>query len=109
MQAQTNPLNNPDQLSPDDERVEQALQSAAKRVVDLGFEAPVCFFLQAHLPFTTIAHTVGLLFQPIATPLFGTERVELMQLILSERKNVERLEELIEIYALANKDRKANK
>ena len=81
------------------EDLEPYLDRAARKVVKLGLEAPVQFFLEAHLPFTSIFHTAGLVFTPIATPMFGAERVEIFSSFLSERKNVEALMQRIELYS----------
>lgn len=79
--------------------LERYLDRAARKVVTLGLEAPVRFFLEAHLPFTTIFHTLGLACTPIATPLFGTERIGMLNSFLSERRNVEALMQRIELYS----------
>lgn len=80
---------------------DDALDRLARKVVNRRLEAAVQFFLEAHLPFVTIFHTAGLLFEPIATPLFGAERVHSLNRLFSDRKNVEELLRRIEIYSIA--------
>ena len=72
------------------------LEKCAKRIVELRLETPALFFLEAHKPLTTLFHTGTLMLAPIASPLFGAERIHSLQTFLAERKNVERLIELIE-------------
>ena len=66
------------------ERIAQKLRNAR-------LEVPALFFLEAHLPFVTFAHTLGLLLEPMALPLFGAERIAVLRTLLSDRANVELL------------------
>ena len=74
--------------------LEQQLDALARRIVDLRFDSAALFFLEAHLPFTAVFHTAGLFFEPIATPLFGAERIHTLKSLLSDRRNVERADAL---------------
>ena len=67
------------------------LDGIAEKAKRLKLEAPLTFFLEAHLPFTTLFHTAGLLFQPVASPLFGAELIDRLQRLFAERHNVEEL------------------
>ena len=76
--------------------LETTLAQIADRIIALKLELPALLFLQLHLPLTTLAHTACLLCAPIASPLFGFERIKAVEELLSDRKNIERLIELIE-------------
>lgn len=89
--------------STDYSRLEAHLDRLARKVVQLRLESPVQFFLEAHLPFVTIFQTAGLLLEPIATPLFGTERILTFRMLFSDRKNIEELIRRIEIYSIAKR------
>lgn len=75
---------------------ETTIAHIAERIIALKLELPALLFLQLHLPLTTLAHTACLFCAPVASPLFGFERVKAVEELLSERKNVERLIELLE-------------
>ena len=78
--------------------VEHTIDSLARRLVRLRFDVPAQFFLEAHLPFCAIIHTAGLLFEPVATPFLGTERIHSFQEVFSDRENLSRLMQRIEFY-----------
>ena len=78
--------------------LEESIDRIAQRIVRLRFDVPVLFFLEAHLPFSTIFQTAGLLFEPVATPFLGTERLHTFQSIFSDRAHVLRLMQRIEWY-----------
>jgi hypothetical protein len=88
------------------EQLEERLNKIAQKVVELRLESPVNFFLEIHIPITTLLHTTTLMFQPMASPLFGTERISTLEQILADKKNISRLIELIETYSIAKKAKK---
>ena len=59
-------------------------------------EVPAAIFLEMNLPLTAFTHTATLLFQPLLTPLFGTERIERLSGLLADRSAVRRLIELLD-------------
>ena len=71
------------------------LEQLAAKARTLRLEAPLSFFLEAHLPLTTIFYHTGLLLEPAVTPLFGTERIEVFKNIFSNREQIEYLLELL--------------
>lgn len=81
--------------------VEAALQRAAKKVAGLRLELPVVLLLEMHLPVLGILQTAVVFIEPIASPLFGADRMHTLNLILSDRKNVEELIKRIESYSIA--------
>lgn len=76
--------------------VEQQVRALADRILQLNLAEPALFFLEAHLPLTTLASNALIFLSPVATPLFGAERLASLQTLLQEQKHVERLIELIE-------------
>jgi hypothetical protein len=86
--------------------LEERLHKIAHKIVELRLESPVNFFLEIHIPITTLLHTTTLMFQPIASPLFGAERISTLEQILADKKNISRLIELIETYSVAKKAKK---
>jgi hypothetical protein len=86
--------------------LEAALERVARKVVSLQLELPATLLLEMHLPVLGILHAAGLFFEPIASPLFGAERIHTLKLILSERKNIEELIRRIESNSIAKAERK---
>lgn len=78
-----------------DEELDRWIDGLAQRVVSLRMESAVEFFLESHLPATTLLHNIGLFAQPLVTPFFGAERLESMQKLLSDRAQVEKLQQAI--------------
>lgn len=79
-----------------EDKTELAVQRLAKKIISLRLQVPATFFLEMHVPITTIAHSATLVLEPLTTPLFGAERIEDLKIVLSERKNIERLIDLIQ-------------
>ena len=77
--------------------VDRKIDEIARKLVELRFDAAAIFFLEAHLPFSTIFHTAGLLFEPIALPFFGVERIRTFQSIFCDRKKIEQLMRRMEV------------
>ena len=76
---------------------EKDLEQTAQKIADLGFEVPICFFLEIHKPVSTLIHTASLALEPLASPFLGVQRVKKYQNLLSDRKNIDRLIALIQI------------
>ena len=72
------------------------LKKVANAISRMKLEMPAVFFLEAHKPLTTLCHTASLFLQPIATPLFGAERVNGLVEILADKNSIDKLIELIE-------------
>lgn len=75
---------------------EPQIDRLARGVVERRLGVPALFFLEAHLPFVTIFHTLALFLEPIAIPFFGAERIHGFRSLLSDRRKIERLLERIE-------------
>ncbi len=73
------------------EATSELIESIAAKAIRLRLEAPLAFFLEAHLPLTTLAQHAGLLLEPTMTPLFGAERIGKFKTLFSERDNIEYL------------------
>lgn len=73
-----------------------SLDLFAKKIAVAGLAAPALFFLEISKPFSTLAHTASLAFEPFALPFLGNERIRILQSLLSDRKNLEALAVLIE-------------
>jgi hypothetical protein len=74
------------------------LEALAAKAIRLRLEAPLAFFLEAHLPISTLIHQAGVLFEPMMTPLFGAERTGKAMEFFSRRENIE------EFIALLNEE-----
>ena len=81
-------------LSP--EQLEAKLNHYAQKITNSGLAVPAAFFLELHLPLGNLLHTGTLMLEPITTPLFGAERISYLRELLADRKNIERLLELLE-------------
>ena len=81
-------------------KADDSIEKIAKKIVSLGLETPALFFLELHKPLYGVFYNLGLVAAPIATPLFGAERVHSLQDLLSDQKNVEALIKKIETYSL---------
>lgn len=86
------------ELKPAD--VDRTLQTLAERIVELRMESAALFFLEAHLPVTTLLHTGTIMMSPLLSPFFGLDRIQTLQTVLSERDNINRLIVFIEEYTL---------
>ena len=71
------------------------LKQLAKKIVSSGLQIPAVFFLELHVPFCTIFHNLVLMLEPAATPFFGTERLNNLKTILSDKENIQTLIKLI--------------
>ena len=85
------------------------IDALAKRVSELGLEMPAVFFLEMHKPFASLFYHTSLFFEPLAAPLFGTERYTQVKDFLSNRDNIEQLISSIETYSIAKKQQKKEK
>jgi hypothetical protein len=77
------------------EREEERLAALAQRVIELRLDAPVQFLIEAHLPLASLFYALTLLVQPVAAPLLGAERVNLLRELLSDRSKLLRFSRLI--------------
>lgn len=77
-------------------QTEDSLGKIADYIVNAKLETPALFFLEAHKPLSTVAHTAALALQPIAAPFFGVERVKTLQKVFEDRANIEKLMLMIE-------------
>jgi len=73
-----------------------ALLGIAEKIIKMRLQVPALFFLEIHKPLTTLAHTGSLFLQPLLSPVFGAERIESLNNVLAERKNIDNLIRLIE-------------
>ncbi len=78
--------------------IDHTIDTLARRLVQLRFDTPAEFFLEAHFPLSTMFHTIGLLFEPIATPFVGDDRIRKVQTLFSDRENLSRLMQRIEFH-----------
>ena len=74
------------------ERIEQI----ADKIVEMKLSAPAMFLLEAHIPFTTVFQTATIAISPIAAPLLGSERINFLSELFSDRRNIENLVSAIE-------------
>lgn len=72
------------------------LEKLAEKISSMKLEAPILFFLEINKPLCTLAHTASLLFEPLATPFLGNERIRNLQFIFEDRENLEYFTKLIE-------------
>lgn len=77
----------------------QIIEHFARRIVNLGLEAPASIFLELHKPISSIFYQSSIFFQPLAAPLFGMERYSNIQSIISSRDNIDKLIALMEKFA----------
>lgn len=78
------------------EATSDLIETIAAKAIRLRLEAPLAFFLEAHLPLTTLAQHAGLLLEPAMTPLFGAERLGNFKTLFSDRDNIEYLLSLLQ-------------
>jgi hypothetical protein len=79
------------ECSESENALDKSIESIADYVVQHKIEAAVLFFLEAHIPMTSVLHSVSLLLQPIMTPLFGAEKIGITNALLSDRNSVQSL------------------
>lgn len=76
--------------------VDQSLEGIARKVAALRLESAVHFFVEAHQPLWRLLHTGFLFCQPLASPIFGVHRTDLVEQILGERETAERFLTLLD-------------
>jgi hypothetical protein len=74
----------------------ERIDTIAAKVVDMGLGMPALFLLEAHLPLTTVLHTIHLGVAPLALPFLGSEKISVISELLSDRANIDSLAEAIE-------------
>ncbi len=67
------------------------IHKAASFVVSRGLETPISFFLELHKPLLSLMHTTSLILTPLATPIFGANKILALNSILEDKKKVEML------------------
>jgi len=68
----------------------------AEKIVTMGLSVPSIFLLEAHIPMTTIAHTLSIAVSPFAVPFLGSEKMNVISELFSDRANIEQLIQAIE-------------
>ena len=83
----------------DEKALDETIDKLAKVAHDRGLNAPAIFFLELHKPLASLLHTASVFFAPMASPLFGSDRILSLQHILADRRNIEKLISKIETYS----------
>ena len=83
--------------------LEDTINQAAKKISSLGLEVPAALFLEMHLPLVTLFHTTALMLSPLASPIFGAEKITAWSNLLTDRSSIELLIKQIEFYAAQKK------
>jgi hypothetical protein len=78
------------------EQTANIAKRSAQAIVSRGLETPAVLFLELHRPLLSLFHTLALACEPIATPLFGANRIQSLNLMLSDPKAIELLLQEIE-------------
>ena len=76
--------------------LERYIEALAERAIRLRLDTAVDFLLESHIPAIGLLHNFGHFAQPLISPLFGADRVALVQALLSDKKNIEKLQNLIQ-------------
>ncbi len=95
---------NNNHIKNNDPQLSKIVDKTARKIVSSGLETPVTFFLELHKPLLSIFHTISLAAEPIATPLFGSERIRSLNLLLSNQQSLELLLERIELLSKKQKE-----
>jgi len=85
---------------------DSTLEKMAQTVVDRRLETPVLFLLEMNRPFSFFAGQALLFAEPLAGAFFGFRRIRAWQQLFENRKNVDRLIELIEAKSMARSEGK---
>lgn len=83
----------------DDQNVLLA-KKLASCIVSLGLQVPAVLFLELHKPLCGILHTASLACAPLASPLFGAERISTLSEFLTSSENIDLLIATIEMQAI---------
>lgn len=82
------------ELSPDER--DGILERAARRVTERRLEVPVILALEMHRPLAFLGSQGLVVFTPMLAPLFGLRNLQVLQHLLADRQNLDRLLERIE-------------
>ena len=69
----------------------KSIDTFAKRCVAMKVDSAVEFFIEAHLPLTTVAHTAHIFFEPITRPFLGVDRTAFLRELLSSPESLNEL------------------
>jgi hypothetical protein len=82
------------ELSPDER--DGILERAARKVVLHRMETPVILALELHRPLMFLGSQGLVVLTPMLAPLFGLRNLQVLQALLAEKDNLDRLLERIE-------------
>ena len=90
-----------------EDELNAAISSIAKKVVDRRLEMPAVLLLEMHKPLSFIISQSAVVAIPLLGPLVGVQRIVDFSKIMRNRENIDRLISRIEDMAAKNDETKA--
>jgi len=78
------------------EERDDILERAARKVTERRLEVPAILALEMHRPLAFLGSQGVVVFTPMLAPLFGLRNLQVLQHLLADRRNLDRLIERIE-------------